>query len=158
MERYNELRTAVEPLLRGLAGGTLPLDDPLVRRRFLAAAARLRRMLAERDTTADPLLHDLQVCAEEVARHGVVVELEAVGRSPSLPSAVRRELVDPVVEVLAGADAAARITVIGEPGGVTVGVVSDTPAEPRVGGRSGVDVQWQRDGAELWLETRWQSR
>ncbi|XVQ86460.1 hypothetical protein ACQP2K_03220 [Microbispora siamensis] len=157
LERYNELRTAVEPLLRGLADGTVSPEDPAVRRQCLASAARLRRMLAERDSTTDPLLHDLQVCAEEVARHGVLVDLEAIGEPPSLPPAIRRELVDPVVEVLARAGTSARITLIGEPGGVTIGVVSDSTADLNMPGPHNVDTVWQRDGTELWMETRWQN-
>jgi hypothetical protein len=156
-DRYEAVRGTVEPLLKGLVDGTLNPADPAVHRQFLTAVARLRRMLAEHDASDDPLLHDLRVCAEEATRHGIAVDLEVVGSTPPVPAAIRRELTDPVIEVLAAAGSRARITLISEPGSVAVGVVSDTPVEP-VPRYGQVTVESQRDGTDLWMETQWQLR
>src|SRR5690606_35500829 len=77
------------PLLEGFAPVTLCPQDPEAQRRSASEAARMQRLFAEIDTVANPLLHELRHCADVADRKGVEVELDARGRWPTPPVAVR---------------------------------------------------------------------
>ncbi|WP_216215035.1 AbrB family transcriptional regulator [Amycolatopsis aidingensis] len=155
--RFAELTGTTVPLLEGLADGTLVPTDSEVQRRCAIEAARMRRLFAEADRAPDPLLHELRHCADVADRKGVQVELEARGRWPVPPVAVRRDLTDAALTALATAGSWARVTVVGAPDMVSVSVVADcsgidlpSPATP--------DVRLEKFSNEnaVWLEARWQ--
>ncbi|MEV5893319.1 hypothetical protein [Nonomuraea fuscirosea] len=156
-QRLAELSRSTIPLLEGLADGSLRPEDAAVQRRCAIEAARMRRLFAEADTVADPLMHELRHCADVADRKGVVVELEARGQCPPLPVAVRRDLTEAVLTVLATAVSRARVTVVGGPELVSVSVVADSgevelpgPATP------GVHVEALNNDDIVWVEVRWQ--
>ncbi|KAB8196772.1 hypothetical protein FH608_008745 [Nonomuraea phyllanthi] len=154
---FAELSATTVPLLEGLAGGSLRPEDPLVQRRCAIEAARMRRLFAEADTVANPLLHELRHCADVADRKGVEVELDARGQWPELPVAVRRDLTEPVLTVLATAASRARVTVVGDAELVSVSVVGDcgevdvpSPATP------GVRIETLNHEDTVWMEVTWQ--
>ncbi|GAA1634634.1 hypothetical protein GCM10009733_034570 [Nonomuraea maheshkhaliensis] len=156
-QRLAELSTSTIPLLEGLADGSLRPEDAAVQRRCAIEAARMRRLFAETDAVADPLMHELRHCADVADRKGVVVELEARGQCPPLPVAVRRDLTEAVLTVLATAVSHARVTVVAGPELVSVSVVADSgevelpgPATP------GVLVEALHNDDIVWVEVRWQ--
>ncbi|HEX2132548.1 MAG TPA: hypothetical protein VHH15_13415 [Actinophytocola sp.] len=156
-QRFAELSGTAVPLLEGLADGSLPPDDAAVQRRSAVEAARMRRLFAETDTVADPLLHELRHCADVADRKGVEVELDARGRLPTLPVAVRRDLTEAALTALATARSWARVTVVGEVDLVSVSVVADcgeisvpSPETP------GVRVETFGNDAMVWTEVQWQ--
>lgn len=156
-QRLGELSAHTVPLLEGFAAGTLCPQDPEAQRRSAIEAARMRRLFAEIDTVANPLLHELRHCADVADRKGVEVELDARGRWPTPPVAVRRDLTEPVLTVLATAASRARVTVMGGVDLVSVSVVADSgevdvpaPATP------GVQVETVNTDDTVWMEVRWQ--
>lgn len=156
-QRFAELDGTVAPLLAGLADGSLTPSDPLVRRDCAVEAARMRRLFAELDTVANPLLHELRHCADIADRKGVEVELDARGRWPVPPVAVRRDLTDAALTALATAGSWARVTVVGSADLVSVSVVADcdeltvrAPATP------GVRVDTISGAGTVWMEAQWQ--
>ncbi|GAA2773127.1 hypothetical protein [Nonomuraea dietziae] len=157
LRRYGELSVATIPLLEGLADGSLDPGDPRVQRRCAIEAARMRRLFAEADSVADPLLHELRHCADVADRKGVAVELDARGQWPVPPVAVRRDLTEAVLTVLATAASRARVTVVGDADLVSVSVVADcdevTAPNPA---STGVRVEALRHDDMVWMEARWQ--
>ncbi|OLF09666.1 hypothetical protein BLA60_17880 [Actinophytocola xinjiangensis] len=158
-QRITELADSTMPLLAGLADRTLDPSDQRVRQRCAIEAGRLRRLMAEHDTVADPLLHELRHCADIAERRGVRVELDARGHWPDLSVPVRRSLTDAPLAALATADSWARVTVVGDGGLVSVNVVADCggielsqPADPdaRLETRSTKDMTW----VEVWWRTK----
>ncbi|GAA5045382.1 hypothetical protein HNP84_002640 [Thermocatellispora tengchongensis] len=156
-QRFAELSVTTVPLLEGLADGSLRPEDPAVQRRCAIEAARMRRLFAEADTVANPLLHELRHCIDVADRKGVVVELDARGQWPEPPVAVRRDLTEAVLVALATAASHARVTVMGGAGLVSVSVVADCgeidvpkPATP------GVRVEALHNDDTVWMEAQWQ--
>jgi hypothetical protein len=157
LQRYDELSVATIPLLEGLADGSLDPEDPQVQRRCAIEAARMRRLFAEADSVADPLLHELRHCADVADRRGVAVELDARGQWPVPPVAVRRDLTEAVLTVLATAASRARVTVVGDVNLVSVSVVADcgevTAPNPV---STDVRVEALHHDDMVWMEARWQ--
>ncbi|RZQ60409.1 ATP-binding protein [Amycolatopsis suaedae] len=150
--RYAELDRTVVPLLRGLADGTLDPAAPRVRRDCATQAARLRRLLAERDDVADPLVHELRACAEVAERAGVAVTFAVSGQSLPLSTAQRRALTDPVIALLAEAVGSARITVTAHGDAVTVSVLADAPAPGPVPASGPAEISVVGRDGSVWLE------
>ncbi|MFJ5222054.1 hypothetical protein [Streptomyces sp. NPDC088400] len=151
--RYRDLGRSVLPLLTGLADGSLEPGDERVRRRSAFEAARLRRLFAERDHAADPLIHELRAGIGVAERHGVDVQLAVRGASAPVPRHLRRALTEPVLAALATARHSARATVVRGGGLVRVSVVTDAPgtdipepAEP------GIRVRTVRSEGRLLVE------
>ncbi|MFI6536411.1 sensor histidine kinase [Nonomuraea sp. NPDC050547] len=156
-ERFAELSATTVPLLEGLADGSLRPESPTVQRSCAIEAARMRRLFAESDDAANPLLHELRHCIDVADRKGIVVELDSRGQWPTPPVAVRRDLTEAVLVVLATAATRARVTVVGSAALVSVSVVADcgeidvpAPATP------GVRIEALTSGDTLWMEARWQ--
>ncbi|MFD9946812.1 sensor histidine kinase [Nonomuraea sp. NPDC059023] len=156
-ERFAELSATTVPLLEGLADGSLSPESPAVQRSCAIEAARMRRLFAESDEAANPLLHELRHCVDVADRKGVVVELDSRGQWPTPPVAVRRDLTEAVLVVLAGAASRARVTVVGSAALVSVSVVADcgelgvtAPAAP------GVRVEALTSDDTVWMEAQWQ--
>jgi hypothetical protein len=169
-QRFAELAGTTVPLLEGLADRSLAPSDPAVQRRSAIEAARMRRLLAESDTVENPLLHELRHCADIADRKGVEVELDARGRWPVPPVAVRRALTDAALTALATADSWARVTVVGDEDMVSVNVVADVAEDGGTGdgaiedwGETGVPATVESDvrvetfstGGTVWTEARW---
>ena len=156
-QRFAELNDTTVPLLTGLADGSLAPSDPVVQRRCAIEAARMRRLFAETDTVANPLLHELRHCAEIADRKGVEVELDARGQWPTPPVAVRRDLTDAALTALATAGSWARVTVVGSTDSVSVSVVADS-AEHVVPSPATPDVRIEIFGnrGTVWMEAQWQ--
>lgn len=151
--RYAALLPAVVPLLTDLTEGRADLADDRVRARYAVEAARMRRLFAEQDDVADPLVHELRACVDVAERRGVAVHLDTLGEHPTPPVAVRRELVDSVTGLLATARTKARVTVLGTGSAVTVSAVADgTPPEDRKGA---VAVSSVVEGERVWVEATW---
>jgi len=157
LARFDELSETAVPLLEGLADGSLNPEDPAVQRRCAIEAARMRRLFAEADAVADPLWHELRHCADVADRKGVAVELDARGTWPVPPVAVRRDLTEAVLTVLATASSRARVTVVGGDDLVSVSVVADcdevSAHEPV---SDGVLIESLHHGDLIWLEATWQ--
>ena len=156
-QRFGALSATTIPMLEGLADGTLSPEDPEVQRRSAIEAARMRRLFAEVDTVTNPLLHELRHCIDVADRKGIVVELDTRGQWPTPPVAVRRDLTEAVLTVLATAASQARVTVVGQADTVTVDAVADCgevnlprPAEPSV------QVESLTMDDRVWMEARWQ--
>lgn len=154
--RLAELSSTTVPLLEGLADGSLSPEDTGVQRRCAIEAARMRRLFAEIDTVAEPLLHELRHCADVADRKGVLVELDSRGHLPPLPAPVRRDVTDAALTALATASTSARVTVVGDPGMVSVSVVADCgrldPPSPM---RSDVRTEVFTVEDTTWLEVVW---
>lgn len=157
--RYRAVREKNEPLLEGLADGSLRADAPEVRQRCAVQAARLRRMFAESDDVPNQLLHELHACADIADRRGAAVDWATAGAVPQIPETARRELTEAAIAVLATTLTRARITVISDRTGVAVSVFCDSPDDPQpaVPG-SQIEITAQRDDDGLWMEARWQAR
>lgn len=157
--RYRAVRERNEPLLEGLADGSLHADDPEVRQRCAVQAARLRRMFAESDDVPNPLLHELHACADIADRRGVAVDWATAGTVPQIPEASRRELTEAAIAVLATTLTRARVTVISDQAGVAVSLFCDSPADPPPMVLNGeITITTQRDEDGLWMEARWQAQ
>jgi hypothetical protein len=162
--RFRSARQTSARLLAGLASGELDLDSPATQRECRVAAARLRRLIAETDDVPEPLLHELRACADTAERRGIEVDLAMIGSVPPLPVEVRRALTDAPIELLASAQTRARITVVAAPGDVAVAVVADAatgtgevPPPPGTGPAS-VTASIDREGGQVWVQTRWPAR
>jgi hypothetical protein len=158
--RYAYLRTRLEPLLTGLADGDLDVGEASVRRQCALEAARLRRLFAENDDAANPLLHELRASADIAERRDVAIELIALGEPPDLPLDVRRALTEAPLAVITAATTRARATVFAGPDEVIVCVFADAPADTPV---PHIDLPALRtthdhEGEDLWVETRWTAR
>ncbi|MEV3987380.1 hypothetical protein AB0J57_00565 [Streptomyces sp. NPDC049837] len=152
-DRYQALNATVFPLLAGLADGSLDPRDDEVRRRCALEAAKLRRLFAENDYAADPLVHELRAGIDVAERNGVGVQLAVRGAPAELPRGLRRALIEPVLAALASADRTARATVVRGGGRVRVGVVIDEPAA-RIPDTATdqVRVRTVSDEGRLWVE------
>jgi hypothetical protein len=173
--RYEMIRTAVVPLLEGLADGTLDLTATGSRQEIAVAVTRLRRYLVENDDVPDPLSHELRACADAAERDGLAVDLIApAGTIPMLGVAVRRALIEPVIRVLAAAATRARITVVASQAEVAVAILADARLTgPASGGPLGdgpvsdgpdgelpdkaetVRWDWDEEGDRLWAQAKW---
>jgi hypothetical protein len=155
--RYRYLRDRIAPLLRDLAEGRAHPGDEGVRRSSAIEAARLRRLFAETEDAAHPLLHELRACADVAERRDVDVTLVCYGELPDVPVAARRHLTDGPLLALASAKTAARVTVVVTAGEVTVSVVADAaaPAAPHTIRSPGTSVLFDEKENLLWLESRW---
>jgi signal transduction histidine kinase len=157
--RYRTVRDAVAPLLAGLADGTLDPADRAVRHRCAVEASRLRRLFAETDDVADPLLHELRACSYIADQRGVLVDLQLTGRLPALDRDVRRALTEAPLLALAGAERRARVTVLGRTDEVAVSVLVDgrgpAVSAPAAGASSGVTVSVLDEEDRRWVEARW---
>jgi hypothetical protein len=157
--RYAEFGRTLEPLLHGVADGSLDPGDPAVRRRCAIEAARLRRLFAESDDVPDPLIHEIRACADIAERRGVVVDIETAGAIPPLPPSVRRDLTEAVIGVLAAARDRARVTVTAGEDELAVGLLTSASAEPApVAAGDRISISRQCDDGTLWMEARWQLR
>jgi hypothetical protein len=160
--RYAELATTTVPLLTDLTTGTANLSDPTARAGYAVAAARLRRLFAEHDDVADPLLHELRACLDLAERNGISVYLGTCGEYPTPPLVARRALIEPALHAMATAESQARVTVLGSPTSVTVSVLTDVPStetepEPLAGSNVAVSVTRLVDGSKAWVEATWQA-
>jgi hypothetical protein len=151
--RYADLASTAAPLLAGIASGELDPSCPAVRRACATEASRMRRLFAESDDVAAPLLHELRACADMAERNGVQVAVEVSGRGVQLSSLQRRLLTDPALAVLAVATGSARVTVTELASSVTVSVVAEVPGDAALpGGSDGIAVDCVRRGDSVWLE------
>jgi hypothetical protein len=156
--RYAEVSERVEPLMRGLAGGSLDVADPEVRRVAGIEAARLRRLFAETDDTPNPLLHELRACADLAERRGLEIAFLTYGDVPEMPTDVRRFLAEVLLLVLSSAASRARLTTVADPAEVVMSVVADAPADVLANLRATVPMSIVHDPEQdqLWVEVRWQ--
>lgn len=164
-ERYGALAATTAPLLLGLGQGSLSPEDEDVRRRCGIEVGRIRRLFAEGDPVADPLLNELRACVEVAEQQGVQVTLTARGRPCEVPVEVRRQLVDPVAVAVGTTRSAARVTVSWTSRAVRVSIVCDDCAD--VGGRgvdaavrdragaTGVTVNMTTSGSKLLVQADW---
>jgi hypothetical protein len=155
--RFAELSGTAVPLLEGLADGSLDPEDVEVQRRCAIEAARMRRLFAEADDAANPLLHELRHCADVADRKGIAVELDVRGKWPTPPREVRRDLTEAALPALAAAASWARVTVVGDEHLVSVNVVADCGAVdiPRPV-TAGVSVNEFGNDEMVWIEVQWQ--
>jgi hypothetical protein len=155
--RYRQVRERVEPLLRGLADGSLDPSDDTVRRATGLEAARLRRLFAETDDTPDPLLHELRASADLAERRGLDVSFVHYGQPPEIPLVVRRFLAEVPLVVLNSAATWARLTTLADTGEVIVSVVADAPPDVLSDMRGAVplSVVFDQEESQLWVEIRW---
>lgn len=155
--RYRYLRERIAPLLHDLAEGRAHPGDDAVRRSSAIEAARLRRLFAETEDAAHPLLHELRACADVAERRDVDVTFVCYGELPDVPVAVRRDLTEGPLLALASAKTSARVTVVVTAGEVTVSVVADAaaPAAPRTIRSADTSVVFDEKESLLWLESRW---
>lgn len=164
-ERYRALTATTVPLLVGLGHGVLSPHDEEVRLRCGVEGARMRRLFAEGDAVADPLLNELRACVEVAEHQGVTVSLAVRGLPGEVPVEIRRELIDPVAVTLGRTRSAARVTVVWTPGTVRVSVVGVDCADARTEaaavpshGRAAdpdVSVVRTRRGESVWAEASW---
>ncbi|MFI5591136.1 hypothetical protein ACIA5G_39215 [Amycolatopsis sp. NPDC051758] len=153
--RHEFLQRTAAAALAGLADGGSDPADPAVQRRCAIEAARLRRLFLESDEVPDPLLHEVRACLDVAEARGVPVRMSVSGEVPPVPVHVRRDLLEPVIEVLSSARTRARVTVSGGAGEVQVSVLADVGAPPSVLPDSQVRVEWQREGETLWVQASW---
>ncbi|MFI2661847.1 hypothetical protein [Micromonospora carbonacea] len=157
--RYAQLLETTAPLLAALASGTLDPAAAGTRRRCAIEAARMRRLFAENDNTPDRLLHGLQAAIDVAERHGVVVQLAIRGEPCQLAAEVRRELLEPITEVLIAATSVARVTLMRRLDQVRVSVVSDVVEVPAPNKwLQHVRVDRVASGNSLWMEAVWEPR
>ncbi|QXR01436.1 ATP-binding protein [Streptomyces sp. WY228] len=164
-ERYRALTATTVPLLVGLGHGVLSPYDEEVRLRCGVEGARMRRLFAEGDAVADPLLNELRACVEVAEHQGVKVNLAVRGRPGEVPVAVRRELIDPVAVTLGRTRSTARVTVVWTPAAVRVSVVGVECADDRTEAAAvpsqnraadpRVSVVRTRRGESVWAEASW---
>ncbi len=165
-ERYRQIGHSLVELLSRLADGSSDPGDPEVRRRSAVAASRLRRLIAERDETDSPLLHELRACADIGERRGLEVGLEVVGQLPEMPVAVRRALTEAPIHLLAVAATHCRLTIVAGADEVEVSAVADVADGTQIdetagtgsGASTGVAVVWSRDEEAVWVRTTWYAR
>jgi hypothetical protein len=155
--RYRYMRDRIAPLLRDLAEGRAHPGDDAVRRSSAIEAARLRRLFAETEDAAHPLLHELRACSDVAERRDVDVTFVCYGELPDVPVAVRRRLTEGPLLALASAEVSARVTVVATAGEVTVSVVADAaaPVALHTSGSNDTSVMFDEKENLLWLESRW---
>jgi hypothetical protein len=160
--RWRMLEERAGPLISALAAGSADPGDAEIRRQCAVESARLRRLMAESDDAAGPLLHELQASASIAERRGVVLDIETAGSIPDVPAAVRRVFTDMAIEGLTTARTRARITVMAADDAVAVSLVTDAPTVPELPSLTAmttdsgpVVIDAQHDGFELWAEARW---
>lgn len=154
--RYEALRDSVVPLLTGMLDGSLIPASPAVQHRCAVEAARMRRLFAENDDTADPLGDALAAVIDVAERRGVVVSQSRRGRWLQPPDDVREVLVTEVAEALLSAEGPARVTIGGSEETVVVSVVVKRgDVEDGVRKRGGVRVATLTEGDRVWAEARW---
>ncbi|MBA0050056.1 hypothetical protein E0L36_03815 [Streptomyces sp. AJS327] len=150
---------ATLPLLAGLADGALDPRDEDTRRRCALAATQLRRLFAENDETADPLVHELSACVDVAERRGVDVSFAVSGEPVAVPPRVRRQLTGPVAAALSAARGRARVSVLSTGEDVRIAVLTDAGTGPRPGvvttAGGPVEVASDHYGDFLRLEVRW---
>lgn len=152
--RYTDFGADAAGLLAELADGRADPAAAATRHRASVEAAKLRRLLAERDDVTDRLLHELRACADVAGRRGVAVDLVTVGTLPLLTLEARRTLTQAPARLLATARSWARVTVVTTAEEVTVGVVVDgVLSTGHLGGTAEVQIDDERGG--LWLESIW---
>lgn len=164
--RYGYLAIESRALLAGLADGSLDPGDPEVRLRCAIESARLRRLFAETDDVADPVLHELRACADAAERRSVTIELVAFGDMPQLPLDTRRALLDAPLMALSATASRARVTVVANPDEVVVSVLGDAAPDIQTNritrtsrpDQPVVTVTEDHEGGQLWVQTRWASR
>ncbi|ANP50163.1 hypothetical protein J2Z21_001121 [Streptomyces griseochromogenes] len=152
--RYHDLDRSVLPLLAGLADGSVDPREESVRRRCALQATRLRRLFAEHDYAADPLVHELRACIDAAERGGASVHLAVRGDPVELPRPVRQALTEPVLAALVAAEHTARTTVVRGARLVRVSAVidrADAPPVPDPG--HGVRIRTVKDRGRLWVES-----
>jgi hypothetical protein len=160
--RYAQLSTTVIPLLADLTAGAVDVTDRRVRAEYAVAAARLRRLFAEHDEVADPLLYELRACLDLAERNGITVYLGTCGERPTPPLPVRRALTEPALATMAAAASSARVTVLGSPEEVTVSVLADadeSAGSTELVGTSEESVTVTRMvmQGKLWMEATWRA-
>ncbi|MFE3721104.1 sensor histidine kinase [Streptomyces cyaneofuscatus] len=164
-ERYRALTATTVPLLVGLGHGVLSPHDEEVRLRCGVEGARMRRLFAEGDAVADPLLNELRACVEVAEHQGVTVSLAVRGQPGEVPVEIRRELIDPVAVTLGRTRSAARVTVVWTPSSVRVSAVgvdcaddcteaAAVPSQRRAADPQ-VSVVRTRRGESMWAEASW---
>jgi hypothetical protein len=157
--RWLALQESAVPLVAELAAGTADPGDPEVRVRCAIQAARLRRLLAEGDEVAGPLMHELHASADVAERRGIAVAIETAGLLPQVPSPARRVITDAAIAVLTAARSQARITLAVVAAGIAVSFVADTGSLIQLPAASeGVAIEQQQDDGILWAEARWNAR
>ncbi|MGQ0838176.1 hypothetical protein [Actinokineospora sp.] len=156
-QRYAELLVTTAPLLAGLATGTLDPAAEDTRRRCAVDAARMRRLFAQGDDVSDHLVHELRAGLDVAERHGVSVQLAVRGEPCPLDTAVRRELLDSVSQVLVLATSGARVTVLRCPERVRMSVVTEVAEPPPAPESRHVRVDRVMSGNVLWMEAVWES-
>ncbi|MBK6872318.1 MAG: hypothetical protein IPJ14_17705 [Kineosporiaceae bacterium] len=165
--RFAGLYESAAPLLRGLANGTLDPFDERPQRACRIEAARMRRLFAETDVSADPLMHELRQGADVAERHGVEVTVQTLGTWSQPPVEVRRALLDAPLAALTAAHTRARVTVLGTHAELAVGVVADATELDLRAARfarhdrvqlfvvDGDNDEGDDEGGETWVEARW---
>ena len=161
--RYGYLALESRALLAGLAEGRLDPGDAEVRRRCAIESARLRRLFAETDDVADPILHELRACADVAERRNVTVDLVALGQMPQLPVDIRRALLDAPLVALSTTASRARGTVVANPDEVVVSVLGDAVPGTRTSRAlppypPTVTITEDHEEGQLWVQARWTSR
>ncbi|MEU3624825.1 hypothetical protein BS329_17935 [Amycolatopsis coloradensis] len=155
VQRHEFLQGTAAAVLTGLADGTSDPADPIVQRQCAIEAARLRRLFLEADEVPDPLLHEVRACLEVAEVRGVPVRMSVSGEIPQVPGEYRRDLIEPLVEVLGTARTRARITIWGSGSEVQLSVVADAAEPPSALPEGRVRVEWHREGSLLWMQTSW---
>ncbi|MGH3914123.1 MAG: hypothetical protein ACRDTC_12065 [Pseudonocardiaceae bacterium] len=162
-QRYGYLAIESRELLAGLAEGRLDPGDAQVRRRCAIESARLRRLFAETDDVADPILHELRACADTAERRNVTVDLVAFGEMPQLPVEIRRALLDAPLVALSTTASRARVTVISHPDEVVLSVLGDAvpgtrlPPVSQPSPRTVTVTEGYEEG-QLWVQAHWKAR
>jgi hypothetical protein len=158
-DRYAALADTTAPLLAGLASGALDPGDESVRRACAIEAARMRRLFGEATVGPDPLVDELMACIGLAERNGVSVRFSERGERAPVPTAVRRQLTEPAVAVLATARGDVRLTVVGAGEHVTVSVVAESMpyAIPTVDNDE-ITTSTVVAGDRLWVQATWRGR
>lgn len=162
-QRYGYLAIESRALLAGLADGSLDPGDAEVRRRCAIESARLRRLFAETDDVADPMLHELRACADTAERRNVTVDLVAFGEMPQLPVEIRRALLDAPLVALATTASRARVTVVANPDEVVLSVLGDVAPGTRMPripqpNPPKVTITEDHEEGQLWVQAHWTAR
>lgn len=162
-QRYGYLAIESRALLAGLADGSLDPGDAEVRRRCAIESARLRRLFAETDDVADPILHELRACADVAERRNVTVDLVAFGEIPQLPVEIRRALLDAPLVALSTTASRARVTVVSNADEVVLSVLGDAAPGTRIARISQpspptVTITEDHQEGQLWVQAHWTAR
>ncbi|MGQ0776781.1 MAG: hypothetical protein ACT4NY_20575 [Pseudonocardiales bacterium] len=162
-QRYGYLAIESRALLAGLADGRLDPGDAEVRRRCAIESARLRRLFAETDDVADPILHELRACADIAERRNVTVDLVAFGEMPQLPVEIRRALLDASLVALSTTESHARVTVVANPDEVVLSVLGDVAPGTRIPRMAqpsppAVIITEDHKEGQLWVQAHWTPR